>query len=453
MKLYLGLSFFLCNLAFAGLVADEVTESQEEDSNTYSVPGALSPADKKVSPARGDRAESPNRCQQRIPRELWDKLPLCPEPGKGLHFPSYMEPTGTVVMQYDRANLPLIKAVVGASKRTQAKLVLVENKNMVYASNPPPKLEDFMKKNFPGYKYETMPVAGKDYEQYVRDPFLPAVDSQGRPVVVAPPTDKKAGNFWDQLAKFCGGRVEDKSNVVSYGLPESLDGGNFLPMPGNTMFVESHTRLKDHPQIPKDVYQDISTATFRMQKYLESKGQNLFYGKAALPVLSHADEIFSYVKTGNGKCDFTMLAISPELAVGMVKDKTKLTPGIVDRSKEIQARIDADAQRLSKHLKKKLDCAKDIPFVKLPGLLYDAEEIEHNSFQHPNPVNGLVITPIEGRSHFISAKTGIPEFDSYIEAELKKVGVPFELVDAKEIDMGAGGVHCSTNQFSLCRPR
>lgn len=381
-------------------------------------------------------------------------LPKCPRDHRVL---SHLYPTGTVFVTYQKDTLPLIQKILqfGKEKSRNLNLVLLHSTDLNEGKNAPPPIDRFIGQHSQDARITKVNVAGDDWETFTRDPFTTGIDSEGRPVVVGLPSDKNAGHLIDKIGAACDVKtVNDHQGGPS--LPEVTDGGNFLYLPGGVCATESVKGLEERARGHVDPAQ-IRKMAAQAKAYVKKFGKSckeVVETDVQMPVLSHIDEIMTMVKTGNGPCDFAYAAISPELGLQTIRNKAQVTPYRKKISSALQAKIDRNLQKVSSAVARQTGC-KNIRTVQLPVLMNDPsspDSQDNASLAHPNPVNGLVLTPLSGASTMIAAQTGIKEFDDKIKAQMSTLHIDFKTLDWSRLGTGDGGVHCATNQLQVCQP-
>lgn len=217
----------------------------------------------------------------------------------------------------------------------------------------------------------------------------------------------------------------------------------------------------------------------------------------SLTPVGHADEIFSIVKS-NAKCGFSIMVPSPVVALFLLKqsiqneskencisksfngrptfdgiDKSSLRKhtesGCVgfrgktaseilsdDELIKLNTEFDSYTEENIKIIKESLstkECS-ELDIIKLPYLILKSDQADSEGIV-PNPVNALVITPMnEGvGSVYINNPTFVKIFDEYIDLALTKRGLILEKVYSPDYFSGQGGLHCGSSTIQLCRQK
>lgn len=408
-------------------------------------------ADKLVATweADPDVNKASSRCVAQFSSDI--SLPKCPRDYRVL---SHLYPTGTVFVTYQKDTVPLIQKILqfGKEKSRNLNLVLIETTGLNEKGTQP--IDRFISQHSHEAKI-TKVLGGRDWETFTRDPFTTGIDSEGRPVVVGLPSDKNEGHLIDKIGAACDVKTaNDGKNGQS--VPEVTDGGNFFYLPGGVCVSEGVEGLKKRigDRMASAEIQKMSSAARNYINKFAKSCKEMVETDVQLPVLSHIDEVMTMVKTGNGPCDFAYAVISPELGLRTIKNKAQVTPYRKQISTALQARIDRNMQKISSAVARQTGCG-NIRTVALPVLMNDphaSDAQDSASLTHPNPVNGLVLTPVSGASTMIAAQTGIKEFDDKIKAQMGSLHIDFKTLDWSRLGTGDGGVHCATNQLQACQP-
>jgi len=226
--------------------------------------------------------------------------------------------------------------------------------------------------------------------------------------------------------------------------------------------------------------------------------------------IQHVDEIFTFIKTSaKSPCNFALLAYSPSKAIEILKEESSklnkdikfLAPKVcekvennlfeqatimelnrynpkgvkiteatigeinkyhcIDRSfideilndtsrreffTNAQQIMDRNISNMESELIQTTECKKPtvIPIPALPGEIVT---------MHPNSLNGIVNTPMNGASHFIAPTTFYKPFDDYIKTEIEKTGAKVSLIQDLQYHFYGGEIHCGSLSAPICKPR
>lgn len=229
---------------------------------------------------------------------------------------------------------------------------------------------------------------------------------------------------------------------------------------------------------------------------LKAQAGNPIQIDTTLAPVGHADEMFAVVKSKN-KCGFSVLVPSTKVALEILKaESTKeiksnciskdfngrptfigqtidqlrnhSTSGCVGFRGQTYSDFLADTENLkineqfeqvSKNnietivaTMKPKGCS-EVDIVKLPYLISPSTQANSEGVV-PNPVNALIISPIDGQpSIYLNNPTFVFPFDLYIGKALESRGLIVSRITSSVYFSGQGGFHCGSSTIQLCRQK
>ena len=299
-----------------------------------------------------------------------------------------------------------------------------------------------------------------------------------------------------------GGNIESLPfgiSVMGYGQNEDLTKIN--AMSDDELFKKmkevyppniSDVQIRD--QI-KRLRKAVSTLVIQKNHIMQKTG-NLSLVNTTLTPVGHADETFSIVRS-NAKCGFSILVPSPSIAIQLLKstppNETKesciskvfngsstfdgIDKGVLDKHSnsgcigfrgkvasevlsdkeliDLNMQFDSYTEQNIKVIAKVLsEKCSELDIVKLPYLISKSDQASSEGI-FPNPVNALVITPLDKmmKSIYINNPTFVKIFDEHIDQKLTSKGLNIEKVFSSPYFSGQGGIHCGSSTIQLCRQK
>jgi hypothetical protein len=224
------------------------------------------------------------------------------------------------------------------------------------------------------------------------------------------------------------------------------------------------------------------------QKQLLQKNSQSVIINTTYATARHVDEHFNIVKVDDTKCGFLLLSTSTRLGyellnseptqvldqnvncsqlptfdweLGLIENLNTSCLGvskfnkllvinskeIVELNKHFQSVQDQNERRVISALKKATQCP--IKVLQLPYLISNT----NGKFSEilPDPVNGLVLTPVKGSSTFIFTKSYYEKFDNFTQEALFKLGIKSKAVWGQWYSGNGGNLHCGSNTIPVCR--
>lgn len=368
---------------------------------------------------------------------------------------SHQFPTGAITITYQPGMESVIESILETTRdrSPHVRLLLVSSRDVTTPPSFPSAQEFIRSKQKLGFRnISEISVKADDWETFLRDPFIVSQDPKHQPILFGMPTNRNPGELAKKIADACGLPFKDY-RVDTAALPELGEGGNLMILPGGVCVHEGPKHLEKVSGVTPPQMDQLkrNNTSFYRRLHTEARCQRSIETDFSLPVLSHADEVMTSVRIGHGPCDFAILVISPTLGLKTLRDQNGVNVSLRQASTQLQSRIDRNLKLVLRTVSAATNCP-DPKVIPLPVLLNDPNSQNLTSFSHPNPINGLVITPPSGASSFLTGRTHVAEFDELIEARLKSAGIDLKLIDIGKGDSATGGIHCATNQIQMCAP-
>lgn len=299
-----------------------------------------------------------------------------------------------------------------------------------------------------------------------------------------------------------GGNIESLPFGISVmGYRQNDDSTQIKAMSDDELFK----KLKEvyPPNISNDQIRDqikrlrrvIITLGIQKDHILQKTG-NLSLVNTTLAPVGHADETFSIVRS-NAKCGFSILVPSPSVAIqllkstppkeskescvskvfngrstfdgidkavldkhsnsgcvgfrGKVASEVLLDKELIDLNMQFDSYTEQNIKVIARALSEK---CSELDIVKLPYLISKSDQASSEGI-FPNPVNALVITPLDKmiKSIYINNPTFVKIFDEHIDQKLTSRGLNIEKVFSSDYFSGQGGLHCGSSTIQLCRQK